>query len=75
MFHSDYRNQKPNANFKTLQVAGPYVQQYEVYYKKLDPDGKNEIGAMDAAGFLKKSGLTDEQLGKVIIFKKYLVEL
>ena len=49
-------------------MAGPYVQQYEVYYKKLDPDGKNEIGAMDAAGFLKKSGLTDEQLGKVIIF-------
>merc|ERR1711981_864601 len=47
------------------EVAGPYVQQYEVYYKKLDPDGKNEIGAMDAAGFLKKSGLTDEQLGKI----------
>ena len=56
-------------------MAGPYVQQYEVYYKKLDPDGKNEIGAMDAAGFLKKSGLTDEQLGKVIIFDFYIYDL
>ena len=46
-------------------MAGPYLPQYEVYYKKLDPDGKNEIGAMEAATFLKKSGLTDEQLGKI----------
>ena len=46
-------------------MAGPYLPQYEVYYKKLDPEGKGEIGAMDAATFLKKSGLSDEMLGKI----------
>ena len=56
-------------HFNSFQVAGPYLPQYEVYYKKLDPDGKGEIGAMDAAGFLKKSGLPDDVLGKVKIFK------
>ena len=48
-----------------FQVAGPYLPQYDVYYKKLDVDGKGEIGAMEAATFLKKSGLSDEMLGKV----------
>merc|ERR1712223_1394021 len=47
------------------EVAGPYLPQYEIYYKKLYPEGKNEIAAMDAAGFLKKSGLSDEMLGKI----------
>ena len=47
-------------------MAGPYLPQYEIYYQKLDPEGKNEIPAMAAAGFLKKSGLSDEQLGKVM---------
>lgn len=46
-------------------MAGPYLPQYEIYYNKLDPEGKNEIAAMDAAGFLKKSGLSDEMLGKI----------
>jgi hypothetical protein len=50
-----------------LQVAGPYLQQYEVYYVRLDPEGLGEIGAMQAATFLKKSGLSDELLGKVFI--------
>ena len=36
-----------------------------MYYKRLDPEAKNEIGAMDAAKFLKNSGLADEFLGKV----------
>ena len=49
----------------SFQVAGPFLQQYDVYYKRLDPDGKGEIPAMAAAGFLKKSGLADELLGKV----------
>ena len=49
-------------------MAGPYLPQYDVYYKKLDVDGKGEIGAMEAATFLKKSGLSDEMLGKVIRF-------
>lgn len=48
-----------------LQVAGAFLQQYEVYYKRLDPEGKGEIGAMQAASFLKKSGLPDDVLGKV----------
>jgi len=47
------------------EVAGPYLPQYDVYYKKLDADGKGEIGAMEAATFLKKSGLSDEMLGKI----------
>ena len=51
--------------FWYFQVAGPYLQQYDVYYNRLDPDGKNEIPAMAAAGFLKKSGLPDDVLGKV----------
>lgn len=51
--------------FTGFQVAGPYLPQYEIYYKKLDVDGKGEIGAMDAAKFLKKSGLADDMLGKV----------
>ena len=46
-------------------MAGAFLQQYEVYYKRLDVDGKGEIGAMEAAGFLKKSGLPDDLLGKV----------
>ena len=47
------------------QVAGPYLTQYDVYYKRLDPQGQNEIGAVDAAKFLKFSKLSDEILGKV----------
>ena len=52
-------------HFLYFQVAGPYLQQYDVYYKRLDPEGKDEIPAMAAAGFLKKSGLADDILGKV----------
>ena len=48
-----------------FQVSGPYLNQYEVYYKRLDPEERNEIGAMDAAKFLKLSGMSDENLGKV----------
>ena len=48
-----------------IQVAGQYLPQYEVYYKRLDPEGSGKIAAMDAATFLKKSQLPDELLGKV----------
>lgn len=58
-----------------LQVAGPYMTQYEVYYKRLDPQSKNEIGAMDAAKFLKQSGLSDEILGKVSLKAPSLITL
>jgi hypothetical protein len=47
-------------------VAGPYLTQYEVYYKRLDPNGGGQIGALEAATFLKKSGLPDDVLGKVM---------
>ncbi len=46
-------------------MSSRYLTQYEVYYKRLDPDGENKIGAAEAASFLKKSGLSDEQLGKI----------
>ncbi len=46
-------------------MSGPYFTQYEVYYRRLNPDQKNEIGAVDAATFLKKSGLGDDVLGKI----------
>ena len=52
--------------FSSQQVAGQYLQQYEVYYKRLDPEGSGKIAAMDAATFLKKSQLPDETLGKVL---------
>ena len=59
-------------SFDFPQVSGPYLTQYEVYYKRLDPNGENKIGALDAATFLKKSGLSDETLGKVgVILKRW----
>jgi len=47
------------------QVADRFLTQYEVYYKRLDPAAENKIGALDAATFLKKSGLPDDVLGKI----------
>lgn len=38
---------------------------YEAYYKALDPKNTNMIPAMDAAKFLKKSGLSDVVLSRV----------
>ncbi|XP_055596584.1 epidermal growth factor receptor substrate 15-like 1 isoform X1 [Uranotaenia lowii] len=49
----------------SLQVAGDHILIYEAYYKQLDPKGSNEIGALDAAKFLKKSGLSDVVLSRV----------
>ncbi len=49
-------------------MSGPFFTQYEVYYKRLDPQAENKIGAMEAATFLKKSGLPDAVLGKVGMF-------
>lgn len=50
-------------------MAGAFLQQYEVYYKRLDPEGKSEIGAVEAAGFLKKSGVADDILARVRLLK------
>lgn len=38
---------------------------YEAYYRGLDPKNTNQIGALDAAKFLKKSGLSDVVLSRV----------
>ena len=46
-------------------MAGPYVPQYEVYWKKLDPNGTGKVAPLEAAQFLKNSGLSDQTLGKV----------
>jgi len=46
-------------------VAGPYVPQFEIYWKKLDPDNTGKVAPMVAAQFLKLSGLSDQTLGKV----------
>uniref|UniRef100_A0A3Q4HGQ0 Epidermal growth factor receptor substrate 15-like 1-like n=1 Tax=Neolamprologus brichardi TaxID=32507 RepID=A0A3Q4HGQ0_NEOBR len=38
---------------------------YENYYRLLDPGNTGKISAGDAAQFLKKSGLSDNTLGKI----------
>uniref|UniRef100_A0A1A7XRN4 Epidermal growth factor receptor pathway substrate 15-like 1 n=1 Tax=Iconisemion striatum TaxID=60296 RepID=A0A1A7XRN4_9TELE len=38
---------------------------YENYYRQLDPRNTGKISAGDAAQFLKKSGLSDNTLGKI----------
>lgn len=49
----------------SLQIAGDHILIYEAYYKQLDPKESNEIGALDAAKFLKKSGLSDVVLSRI----------
>ncbi|XP_062547688.1 epidermal growth factor receptor substrate 15-like 1 isoform X2 [Armigeres subalbatus] len=46
-------------------IAGDHILIYEAYYKQLDPKETNEIGALDAAKFLKKSGLSDVVLSRI----------
>ncbi|XP_058815246.1 epidermal growth factor receptor substrate 15-like 1 isoform X2 [Topomyia yanbarensis] len=48
-----------------LKIAGDHILIYEAYYKQLDPKETNEIGALDAAKFLKKSGLSDVVLSRI----------
>ena len=52
--------------FLIYQIAGPYVPQFEIYWKKLDPNDTGKVAPMEAATFLKNSGLSDQTLGKVI---------
>jgi len=47
------------------QVAGPYVPQFEIYWKKLDQNDTGKVAPMEAATFLKNSGLPDQTLGKI----------
>ena len=39
--------------------------QFEIYWKRLDPNNTGRVAPMDAAKFLKSSGLSDHTLGKV----------
>jgi hypothetical protein len=52
-------------------VAGQYLPQYEIYWNRLDPGDSGRVAPLDAATFLKSSGLSDQTLGKVI-FIMYL---
>ncbi|CAG2116772.1 unnamed protein product, partial [Medioppia subpectinata] len=45
--------------------TGTHLQTYEDLYKQVDPTASNYIKAIDAANFLKKSGLTQSTLGKI----------
>uniref|UniRef100_A0A8D8QW53 Epidermal growth factor receptor substrate 15-like 1 n=1 Tax=Cacopsylla melanoneura TaxID=428564 RepID=A0A8D8QW53_9HEMI len=47
------------------QVAGRHLPLFEAYYKDLDPKDTNNIGALNAAKFLKNSGLSDVLLSKI----------
>ena len=59
----------------TFQVAGQFLPQYEIYWKRLDPGDSGKVAPMDAAKFLKFSGLSDQTLGKVRVmnFKTFLI--
>ncbi|XP_052892338.1 epidermal growth factor receptor substrate 15-like 1 isoform X2 [Anopheles moucheti] len=46
-------------------IAGDHILIYEGYYKQLDPKETNEIAALAAAKFLKKSGLSDVVLSRI----------
>ncbi|XP_050086755.1 epidermal growth factor receptor substrate 15-like 1 isoform X2 [Anopheles aquasalis] len=48
-----------------VKIAGDHILIYEAYYKQLDPKETNEIGALDAAKFLKRSGLSDVVLSRI----------
>ncbi|XP_049547721.1 epidermal growth factor receptor substrate 15-like 1 isoform X2 [Anopheles darlingi] len=48
-----------------VKIAGDHILIYEAYYKQLDPKESNEIGALDAAKFLKRSGLSDVVLSRI----------
>ncbi|XP_060083645.1 uncharacterized protein LOC132562884 [Ylistrum balloti] len=56
--------QKPKIK-QPLLIAGTHIGIYEGYYKQADPNGTGSIGALDAASFLKKSGLKDTVLSQI----------
>ncbi|XP_044744453.1 epidermal growth factor receptor substrate 15-like 1 isoform X2 [Coccinella septempunctata] len=47
------------------QVAGQHSAIYEAYYNVVDPKGIGSIGGMEAARFLKRSGLSDVILSRI----------
>lgn len=52
-----------NANL--CDVAGQHSAIYEAYYNVVDPKGFGSVGGMEAARFLKRSGLSDVILSKI----------
>ncbi|CAG9863146.1 unnamed protein product [Phyllotreta striolata] len=54
----------PNTN-NLNNVAGNSSAIYEAYYNVVDPKGYGSVGGMEAARFLKKSGLSDVILSKI----------
>ncbi|XP_054931385.1 uncharacterized protein [Dermacentor andersoni] len=47
------------------QIAGNHTTIYEAFYQQVDPAGINHVGALEAAAFLKRSGLADAILSKI----------
>ncbi|XP_070194769.1 epidermal growth factor receptor substrate 15-like 1 isoform X2 [Littorina saxatilis] len=47
------------------QLCGNHGPVYEAYYRQVDPKGTGSVGALDAAAFMKKSGLNQVVLSKI----------
>ncbi|XP_023230726.1 epidermal growth factor receptor substrate 15-like 1 [Centruroides sculpturatus] len=47
------------------QIAGSHAPLYEALYQQVDPAGTGCVSAMEAAAFLKRSGLSDAILSKI----------
>ncbi|XP_076463318.1 uncharacterized protein LOC143295483 isoform X2 [Babylonia areolata] len=47
------------------QICGNHGPVYEAYYRQVDPKGTGSVGALDAAAFMKKSGLNQTVLSQV----------
>lgn len=46
-------------------MAGSQYSLYEAFYQQVDPRNHGSVGALEAATFLKKSGLSDDELSKI----------
>lgn len=53
--------------FFSIQISGQHYETFEAYFISLDTDRTGIIKALDAARFLKKSGLSDVVLSRVRI--------
>ncbi|XP_052775791.1 epidermal growth factor receptor substrate 15-like 1 isoform X2 [Mya arenaria] len=54
------------ASFPPLpQIVGQYGPIYEAYYRQADPNNTGSVGALDAANFMKKSGVKDNVLSQI----------
>ncbi|CAH1102861.1 unnamed protein product [Psylliodes chrysocephalus] len=54
-----------DTSYPIKNVAGNNSAIYEAYYSVVDPKGYGTVGGMEAARFLKKSGLSDVILSKI----------